>query len=185
MMLSMPRRAREAFELYLDQESRRSLRRLAKDCAAKGVKTSEATLKRWSTRFAWQRLVIQRDREAEKESLARSADYRVRTLTDRLLLIDYTKERYAWLIDPENANLTPAQRKRVSHVTLSDFLRILKLEMETLKLLSELQRVRTPAPEDVRRFFPDEAIRAGVSAALRIRYQLSHLRAENRPLQRR
>ena len=166
-MLSMPRRVREVLELYLNQEPRRSLTGLARVCQERGIKVSEATLKRWSTRFGWRRLVIEHDREAEKESLARSADHRIQSLVDRLLLIDCAKERYAWLIDPEKADLTPAQRRRVNNVTLSDFLRILKLEIETVKSLTDARSGHTPSADELRRLIPEEALRAGIKAARR------------------
>lgn len=184
MMLSMPRRARQALELYLNQEPRRSLSELAKVCAEGGILVSVPTLKRWSARFSWQRLVIQYDREAERESRAKTADRRIQALTERLLLIDYAKERYDWLIDPEKADLTPAQRRRANNVTLSDFLRILKLEIEAVKSLSDAPSAHPPTAEELRQLIPEEAIRAGVKAARRKWCELGGLRAENKPLRR-
>jgi hypothetical protein len=38
--------------------------------------------------------------------MARSLDYRVQVLQERLKLIDVAKQRYLWLIDPDNAKIS-------------------------------------------------------------------------------
>jgi hypothetical protein len=113
-MLTISHPVRHALKLYLEQDGRRSLRRLAEECAQHGIKASLPTAKRWSARFGWQRLAAEHDRAAAEESMARSADYRAQILEDRLKLIDVVKQRYDWLIDPDNPNVTPAQRKRAT-----------------------------------------------------------------------
>jgi hypothetical protein len=181
-MWSMPPPVRDALKLYLEQQPRRSLRQLAEECAQRGIKASVPTLKRWSARFGWQRLVAEHDGAALEESMTRSADYRAQILKDRLKQIDVAKQRYDWLIDPDNPNVTPAQRKRATDVTLSDFLRILKMETDTVKLLRQLEASRQRDPARSKSQYADEEMHSAVEALIRQRHGLPSLRVDRRPL---
>jgi hypothetical protein len=128
----------DALQLYLAQD-KRSLKRVAEECAKHSIKASLPTLKRWSARFCWRSRVTEHDQAAAQESQARSIDYRVQLLTDRLRLIDIAKSRFEWLLNPENPALTPAQRRRATNATLSDYLRILKMELDAFSLLHVLE----------------------------------------------
>lgn len=164
--------ARNALNLYLEQDSRRSLRQLAEECVQHGIKASLPTLKRWSTHFGWQRLVAEHDRAAAEESRARSVDYRAQILHDRLKLIDVAKKRHEWLIDPNNPDVTPAQRKRATNMTVSDFLRIIEIEIDTVKLLRELEHSKRPEPAKPRAHYSHEEMSAAVDALIRQRHGL-------------
>jgi hypothetical protein len=172
MHLSPSGPARDALRLYLNQDSRRSLRRLAEECAQKGIKASIATLKRWSTRFGWRRLAAEHDRAAAEESMARTIDYRAQILEDRFKLIDVAKQRYEWLIDPNNPNVTSAQRKRATNVTLSDFLRILTMEIDAVKTLHQLKGTKRAAPEKPRSQYTDDEMQIMMKALAEYRHRL-------------
>ena len=112
MMLPMPGRVRAALKLYLNQEPRRSLHQLAAECAQHGVKASAPTLKRWSSRYRWQDHVAEHDHVVAEESMAQTVGHHVQAMQVFFKLIDAAKGRYEWLIDPNNPNVTPAQRKQ-------------------------------------------------------------------------
>ena len=62
-------------------------------------------------------------------------------------LIDSAKRRCDLLLDPNNPNLTPAQRRRATRVTISDYLKVLKMENELYKRLERFQAMKSAAPE--------------------------------------
>jgi hypothetical protein len=175
--LSMPGAARDALTLYLGQDCRRSLRQLAEECVQHGIKASLPTLKRWSSRFGWQRAAIEHDQRVAEESQAKSIDYRAQILHDRLKLIDFAKSRYEWLIDPDNPEVTPAQRRRATNVTLPDYLRIVKMEFDAVKLLRMLEASRAREPSRPQPVQPDVyemdyKVKAEVDAYIRKKHGL-------------
>ena len=70
MAQSMPSRVRNALKLYLNQTERHSLRQLAEQCSHNSIKASLPTLKRWPSRYRWQRHMAEHDRVAAKQSMA-------------------------------------------------------------------------------------------------------------------
>jgi hypothetical protein len=168
----MPARVGQAFKLYLAQTCRRSLRRLAKECQARDLNASIATLKRWSVRYGWQRLVAEHDRAAAEKSMAITVDHRVRAMQAHFKLIDSAKQRHYWLIDPNNPNVTPAQRKRATHMTVSDYVRLLKMEDQLYKRLERLEAIRSAAPETPTTSYTDEELHVMIRALAQYRHGL-------------
>jgi hypothetical protein len=160
---------RDALKLYLDQDSRRSLRRLAEECSHNGIKASLPTLKRWSLRYDWQRHVAEHDQAAGEKSIAITIDYRIQAMQDHLRLIDSAKERYYWLIDPDNPNVTPAQRERATKMNVRDFLRVLKIEERLIKRLEEMKPAEPARPKQE---YTAEELDAMMRALAEVRYGL-------------
>ncbi|HEY6450356.1 MAG TPA: hypothetical protein VIX60_06730, partial [Candidatus Cybelea sp.] len=77
-----------------------------------------------------------------------------------------------WLIDPDNPKVTPAQRKRATDMTLSDFLRILNMEVDTAKLRGSLQVSRQRDPERPNSKYTEEEMRETMEALIRKRHGL-------------
>jgi hypothetical protein len=158
--------------LYLGQESRRSLRQLAEDCAHNGIKASLPTLKRWSARYRWQQRVVEHDRAAAEQSMSQIVDYRIKAMQTHFKLIDSAKQRYYWLLDPNNPNLTPAQRRRATRVTVSDYVKVLKIENELYKRLERFEAMRSVAPETPTRPYTDGELRVMMRALAQYRHGL-------------
>jgi hypothetical protein len=163
---------REALKLYLSQNARRSLRELAKECAAKGIRASLPTLKRWSARYGWQQLVADHDRAAAERTMSQAVEYQAHAMNAYFKLIDSAKSRYYWLVDPDNPNVTPAQRKRATTMTLSDYLRVIKLEMEAVKLLKTSTAATATESEKVTTVYTDEEVQIMTAALAEHRYHL-------------
>lgn len=166
---SMPVPVRDALELYLNQDSRRSLRHLAGECAQHNVKASLPTLKRWSVRYGWQRLVIEYDRAAAEKSMAATVDYQVQAAKAYFKLIDSAKQRHYWLTDPSNPNVTPAQRERATTPTVREFLRIITIEE---RLIKQLEEMKPAEPERLEQEYTDEELDAMMRALAEVRYGL-------------
>jgi hypothetical protein len=109
---------------------------------------------------------------AAEKSMAAPVDYQVQAAKAYFKLIDSAKQRHYWLIDPDNPNVTPAQRKRATNVTVPDFLRILKLEQDALKLLERLEAKRPTEPETPRSPYTDEEMQIMMRALAEYRYHL-------------
>jgi hypothetical protein len=120
-----------------NRTSRQSLRYLAGDCAQNNIKASLPTLKRWSVRYDWQRHVAEHDRAAVEKSMAATVDYQVQAAKAYFKLIYSAKNRYYWLIDPNNPNVTPTQRERATKMNVRDFLRVIQIEERLIKRLEK------------------------------------------------
>lgn len=177
MAESMPGPVRDTLKVYLEQRSRRSLRRLAAECAQHGIKASLPTLKRWSVRYGWQQLVVEHDRAAAEQSMATIVDYRVKAMQAQFKLIDSAKKRHYWLLDPNNPSLTPAQRRRATHPTVSDYIRLLKMEDQLYKRLERFEAMRSAVPETPTRSYTAQEIDAMMRALAEVRYGLPPRRA--------
>jgi hypothetical protein len=172
MLEPMPRCVQAALELYLNQDSRRSLKRLAETCSTHGVKASLPTLKRWSARFGWQQRVAEHDRVAVERVISQTVDYQAQAMNAYFTMIDSAKNRYHWLIDPNNPNVTPAQRKRATNMTLSDYLRVLKMEIEAMRLLKTSSAGRAMEPESPTTVYTEEEVRIMTAALAEHRHHL-------------
>jgi hypothetical protein len=168
----MPGPVRDALRVYLDQTSRRSLRQLAIECAQRSVNVSIATLKRWSTRYRWQQHVAEHDRAVHEQSMAMSVDENARALQIHFELIDSAKQQFYALCDPNNPNVTLAQRKRATKVTIPDYIRFLKAEEVLYKRLEWLESRRSAEPEKFTTTFTDEEVQVMMRALARHRHGL-------------
>lgn len=178
----MPGPVRDALKLYLNQTSRRSLRQLTEECAQHGIKASKPTLNRWSVRYSWQRRVAEHDQSVAEKSMASTVDHQVQTVKAYFKLIDSAKSRYYWLIDPNNSSVTPAQRRRATNMTVSDFLRVLKMEMDAVKLFGRLEAKRAAEPERPTTQYTDEEMQVMVQALAHYRHGLPPPRGDQRLL---
>lgn len=177
---SMPGPVSEALRLYLNQTSRRSLRQLAEECTLNGIKTSLPTLKRWSVRYGWQQQVAEHDHAVAEQSMAANVDYRLRAMQAQVELIDSAKQRYHWLLDPNNPNLTPAQRRRATRITVSDYVKILKMEDALYKRLERFEAMKAAAPETPTRPYTPQELDAMTRALAEVRYGLPPRRRDRR-----
>jgi recombination DNA repair RAD52 pathway protein len=172
MTESMPGPVREAVRVYLAQQSRRSLRRLANDGAQHGIKASIATLKRWSQQYGWQRRVAEHDRAVTEQSMAMTVDQHTRAMQAHFKLLDVAKRRCESLFSDEHTDVTPAKRKRWLQVTTGDYLRILKIEHELYERLEMLQAKRSAEPERPTSTYTDEELDVMLRALTRHRHGL-------------
>lgn len=172
MTESMPEPVLNALRVYLDQSARRSLRRLVEDCAQRGVRASIATVKRWSTRYRWQQHVASHDRALVEQSMAMTIDHNARALQTHFQLIDLAKKRFDALCDPNNPNVTAAQRGRATKMTVSDYLRLIKAEAEVYKRLERLESMGSTAPETPTVTYTDKEIEVMMRALARHRHGL-------------
>jgi hypothetical protein len=104
--------------------------------------------------------------------MAITVDHRVRAMQAHLKLIDSAKHRYDWLLDPNNPNVTPAQRKRAMHMTVSDYVKVLRMEMELYKHLERFEARRSAAPETPTRSYTAQEIDAMMRALAEVRHGL-------------
>ncbi len=51
--------------------------------------------------------------------MAITLDHQMLVMKTHLRLIGSAKQRYRWLLDPNNSDLTPAQRRHATRVTVS------------------------------------------------------------------
>jgi hypothetical protein len=165
----MPGRVRDAFKLYLNQEPRRSLRRLAEECARNGVKASEPTLKRWSTHFGWQRHVADHDQALAEQAKSITHDQRRRAIDAQLKMLYAALDRYDLLVDPHNPRLTPAQRRRATVPTVRDFLKIIEIEE---RLWKQLEAATPAEPERSKQTYTAEELDAMMRALAEVRHGL-------------
>lgn len=168
----MPGPVRDAFKLYLNQDSRRSLRRLAGECTQHNVKASLPTLKRWSARYRWQHHVAEHDRAMLEQSMARTIDTQAQALQAHFKLIDSAKRRYDLLLDPSNPNLSPAQRRRATRVTVSDYIGLLKIQTGLYKHLERFEATRSRDPEKPTSSYTDEELHVMMRALAQYRHGL-------------
>ena len=87
-------------------------------------------------------------------------------------LIDSAKRRYDWLLDPNNPNLTPAQRRRAMHMTVSDYLKVVKMELELYKRLERRDTIRSGDPEKPTNSYTDEELHVMMRALAQYRHGL-------------
>jgi hypothetical protein len=158
--------------VYLNQDSRRSLRRLAEECAERGVKASVPTLKRWSVRYGWQKLAADHDRATNAASMASNLNLSVEASLNPYRLIELAKNRVYSLIDPTNANVSPAQRRRAKCPTVSDYCRLVKLEMALYDRLERLKAAGSAEPESPAGTYADEELHVMMRALAQYRHGL-------------
>lgn len=168
----MPDAVRNALKLYLNQDSRRSLRRLAEECAERGIKASVPTLKRWSIRYGWQKLATYHDGARPAASMASNLNQSVQAASNDFKLIDLAKSRIYSLIDPANANVLPTQRRRANRPTISDYCKLVKLEMELYQRLERLEAARSAEPASPTATCTDEELQVMMRALARYRHGL-------------
>ena len=181
----MPPPAYVALELYLNQ-TRRSLRQLAAECVQRGVRASVATLKRWSARYDWKGYTAEHDRAALEQNIALTVDFRLQAMQAHFKLIASAKRRYYWILDPSNPNLTPAQRRRATRVTVSDYVRLFKIEAELYKHLKRFAAKRSADPEKPTASYTPQELEAMMRALAEVRHGLPPMRqdrADQRNLQ--
>jgi hypothetical protein len=104
--------------------------------------------------------------------MAITVDDRVRAMQAHLKLIDSAKQRHYWLLDPNNPNVTPAQRKRAMNMTVSDYLKVLKMENELYKRLERFEALRSATPETPTRTYAAQEIDAMMRALAEVRHGL-------------
>ena len=168
----MPNVVREALKLYLNQTCRRSLRGLAVDCAEHGIRASVPTLKRWSVRYGWQKLAADHDRATTVANMASSLNRSIQASSNPFRLIDLAKNRIYSLIDPTNANVSPAQRRRANRPTVSDYCKLVQLETALYERLERLEAARSAEPEKPTSSYTDEELDVMVKALARYRHGL-------------
>jgi hypothetical protein len=104
--------------------------------------------------------------------MATIVDYRVKAMQAQFKLIDSAKKRHYWLLDPNNPSLTPAQRRRATHPTVSDYIRLLKMEDVLYRRLERFEAMRSAAPETPTRPYTDEEMRVMMRALAQYRHGL-------------
>src|ERR1700674_148655 len=121
-----------ALQYYLNLGADRSLVRTAKEFQWRGTRASPSTLKRWSRRFGWQRLVAQHDAQLGEELVRRSVLAQADQLYNDLKAVAWLKGRFAdrAKLDPADPNLTKVERRRVVDPNLRDYLKLLRWERE-------------------------------------------------------
>jgi hypothetical protein len=180
VMSPMSDPVRNALKLYLNQDSRRSLRRLAEECKQHDIKTSLPTLKRWSVRYRWQQYIAEHDRAVTEQSITRAIDSQAQAMEAHFKLIHSAKRRYELLLGPNNPNLTPLQRKRAMHMTVSEYVKVLKIEMELYKHLERFEGRRSATPETPTRTYTAQEIDAMMRALAEVRHALPPRRSDPR-----
>jgi hypothetical protein len=75
-------------------------------------------------------------------------------------------------LDPNNPNLTPAQRTRATRVTVSDYVKVLRIENELYKRLERFEVMRSAAPETPTTTYTAREIDAMMRALAEVRYGL-------------
>jgi hypothetical protein len=136
------------------------------------VKVALPPLKRWSARFAWQRLVAEYDQATVEQSIAKTIDFQARAIQAHFKLIDSAMRRYDFLLDPNNPNVTPAQRRRATRVTVSDYIRLIKMEAELYKRLERRETITSGDPEKPTSSYTDEELHVMIRALARYRHGL-------------
>lgn len=178
MAESMPGPVRDALKLYLDEENRRSLRLLVGKCAQHGITASLPTLKRWSARYHWQQLVVEHDQAVAEQSMARTIDSQALAMQAHFKLIDTAKRRHDCLLDPSNPMLRPAQRRRATRVTVSDYVRLLKMEDELYKRLERFETIGSAEPEKPTNSYTPQELEAMMRALAEVRHGLPPMRRD-------
>ena len=147
------------------------------------IKASLPTLKRWSVQYDWRRSVAEHDRATLEESTAKAIDSQAWVTETHFKLIDLAKRRYDWLLDPNNPNLTPAQRTRVTRVTVCDYVRLLKIENELYKRLERFEATRSSDPDEPAASYTPQELEAMMRALAEVRHGLPRIR-QDRAIQR-
>lgn len=125
----MPARAATAFEAYLGLGDHPSLESIARKQGGPSI----ATLKRWSKRYQWKTRLTAYNRQRSKlrhEAFMKSL---VDQRENDLKVINRAKEAFFKRIDidPNDPNLTPAQRRRaMKPITIAQFCKLIKLEQQ-------------------------------------------------------
>jgi hypothetical protein len=125
-------RVARALEVYLQLGERRSLVRLRDELAKQGRPASLSTLKRWSFSYGWAAQVEAHSREVVEEMARSSYAHREGQIRRSIESIMAAKDRFRKraLLDPDDPDLTPAERRRALRPTLGDFIRLLRAERE-------------------------------------------------------
>lgn len=116
--------------------------------------------------------VAEHDQAVAEQSMARTIDSQARAIQARLKLIDSAKRRHDWLLDPNNPDVTPAQRRRAMHPTVSDYVRLLKMEDGLYKRLERLETIGSCETETPTTSCTDEELHVMIRALARYRYGL-------------
>jgi hypothetical protein len=117
---------------------------------------------------------------AAEQSMAITVNHRVKATRAYLKLIDSAKRRHYWLLDPNNPNLTPAQRRRAMHPTIPDYLTLLKLENELYKRLERFEAMRSAVPETPTTSYTRQELDAMMRALAEVRHGLPPRRPDRR-----
>jgi hypothetical protein len=107
-----------------------------------------------------------------EQSIATTIDSQAWAMRAPFKLIDSAKRRYDLLLDPHNPNVTPAQRKRAMHMTVSDYPKVLKMENELYKSLERFEARRSVDPEKPTTSYTDEELRVMMRALAPYRHGL-------------
>jgi hypothetical protein len=166
----MPERVASAFEAYIALGPKRSLRSLAAMKEFETIGKAIATLKRWSVRYHWQARLTAHEREVVKQMEQQFKDALLDKRQIDLNAIEAVKERFYMrvTIDPNDPNLTAAQRRRALNPTLLDFCRIIQIEQV---LFGRLVQARAK-PEAAGERYTDEELQAMMRALAQVRHGL-------------
>jgi hypothetical protein len=110
--------------------------------------------------------------------MAKTIDSQARAMQAHFKPIDSAKRRYDWLLDPNNPNLTPAQRRRATRISVSDYVRLLKMENELYKRLERFEAKRWADPEKPATSYTPQELDAMMRALAEVRYGLPPTRRD-------
>lgn len=172
----MPERVALAFHDYILLGRQRTLRALAALLASRDLPGSIATLKRWSAQYHWQERVIEHERAVVADMQTKFTGAMDEKISNDFEAIAAVKERFyaRILVDPNDPNLTPAQRKRALKPTLRDFFKLLKIEQ---LLRGSLAIAQTPSAGVEEQSYTQEELGAMAKALAQVRYGLPHKRS--------
>lgn len=168
---AMPSPVAEAFFAYCALPERRSLQRLAAMYRARGNGPAVASLKRYSAKYRWQERAHAHDLKtvgAMEERFNEAMGDRIRS---DVQAIAAAKQRfYDRCVDPDDPALTPAQRRRALSPTLTDFVRLLKIEGMLLASIPEVSKLESAG--DKKSNFTEEEVAVMMNALTRFRHNL-------------
>lgn len=168
---AMPTHVAAVFYDYLGLPQRRSLARLAAMNSSRRY-PSVASLKRWSSRFEFIERARSHDRAAVEVMEERFNEaMRARVRSDAQAIAAAKQRFFDRCVDPSDPTLTPAQRRRALSPTLTDFVRLLKIERMLLASMPEVSKVE-PTAGDTKSKFTDEEVAVMMQALTRFRHDL-------------
>jgi hypothetical protein len=168
----MPERVACAFDAYIALGHRRSLKALEALGDGQWPSRAIATLKRWSVRYKWQQRLVAHERKVVAQMQSRFVEAMQRRVSNDLEAIEAAKERFyaRVLLDPNDPNLTAAERKRALKPTLRDFLKLLRAEQLVWSTGMATSSITKPQAAEER--YTDEELEAMLRALAQVRHGL-------------
>jgi hypothetical protein len=162
----MPSRVARVFAAYITLSQRRSLKLLAEVKELPSI----ATLKRWSARYQWQARRAAHDLELAEQMLGNLTRAETDKRLNDLKAIESAKDRFYQrvLIDPNDGNLTAAQRRRALKLTVSDYCKLVKLKYSLITSPETIVDREVAAREP----YTGEEIKAMMRALAQVRHRL-------------